>query len=279
MAAKILNSTQTQLTHPTSLCGNCGKTDEKLQKCAKCHFQKYCGKECQDAHWPEHKKVCSALGKKEKVWNSIQEQTTSWLERKKQCFMQPPMAGSVAPLLANHVTLTKVKKVALDLGCGNGYSTLFLLDQGYHVIAVDKDSESLDFLRGMANATNNLWLKDKKLTTVQSDIEDYTFPTEVDLVVVNDVLPYCNPTTVRNLWLKIYNALKENGTLFGSLFESSGVNNRAWTQCWFIQDENMLGEFLQNSSYTVVHSQRRQKSYIISSVLEFHLQKSSGAKH
>lgn len=43
-----------------SSCGQCGKndTDIKLQKCGRCHFQTYCGRDCQTKHWPIHKKVC-----------------------------------------------------------------------------------------------------------------------------------------------------------------------------------------------------------------------------
>lgn len=33
-----------------------------LKKCGYCKSVGYCSKECQKAHWPEHKKVCSNLG-------------------------------------------------------------------------------------------------------------------------------------------------------------------------------------------------------------------------
>jgi len=33
-----------------------------LQTCARCNFETYCGsRECQKAHWPTHKRVCSRL--------------------------------------------------------------------------------------------------------------------------------------------------------------------------------------------------------------------------
>ena len=36
------------------------KAKKKLQRCAKCRAVQYCGRECQLAHWPAHKKLCAA---------------------------------------------------------------------------------------------------------------------------------------------------------------------------------------------------------------------------
>jgi len=41
-----------------SICANCGKEDSKLKSCTACKLVKYCSRECQIAHRPQHKKVC-----------------------------------------------------------------------------------------------------------------------------------------------------------------------------------------------------------------------------
>ena len=44
-----------------NICANCGKGEEncsKLQKCSACLSVKYCSRECQAAHRPQHKKEC-----------------------------------------------------------------------------------------------------------------------------------------------------------------------------------------------------------------------------
>lgn len=47
----------------TASCTNCLKSaaelDIKLKQCGKCHVQPYCSRECQVAHWPIHKQLCS----------------------------------------------------------------------------------------------------------------------------------------------------------------------------------------------------------------------------
>jgi len=48
-------------TDVISLCANCGKGEEesvKLKSCTACKLVKYCSRECQIAHRPQHKKEC-----------------------------------------------------------------------------------------------------------------------------------------------------------------------------------------------------------------------------
>ena len=45
----------------SSTCANCGKIEEagsNLKSCAACKLVKYCSRECQIAHRPQHKKAC-----------------------------------------------------------------------------------------------------------------------------------------------------------------------------------------------------------------------------
>jgi len=51
---------------PTSTCANCGKGEEagnNLKSCTACKLVKYCSRECQIAHRPQHKKECKKKAK------------------------------------------------------------------------------------------------------------------------------------------------------------------------------------------------------------------------
>ena len=48
---------------PTKLCSACGKKSDALMKCRACKCVWYCGKECQNKHWKEHKKECKLIKK------------------------------------------------------------------------------------------------------------------------------------------------------------------------------------------------------------------------
>ena len=45
------------------ICSNCGKNDEKNQRCARCRKVCYCSRECQVAHWAHHKVMCNSIKK------------------------------------------------------------------------------------------------------------------------------------------------------------------------------------------------------------------------
>lgn len=42
----------------TPICAKCRKVGD-LRTCARCESQQYCSRECQMAHWKEHKKICN----------------------------------------------------------------------------------------------------------------------------------------------------------------------------------------------------------------------------
>ena len=41
-----------------SVCANCGKEGSNLKSCAACKLVKYCSRDCQQAHRPQHKREC-----------------------------------------------------------------------------------------------------------------------------------------------------------------------------------------------------------------------------
>jgi len=49
-------------------CGYCGKSDssEDLMQCSRCRGILYCSKDCQKAHWHDHKKCCTPTSKSER---------------------------------------------------------------------------------------------------------------------------------------------------------------------------------------------------------------------
>jgi SAM-dependent methyltransferase len=120
--------------------------------------------------------------------------------------------------------------VAYDLGCGVGQDTQFLLSRNWKVYAMDISEVAIRELRSKlapcplsALAANVDFSRD--LTHVYSSplsvsiksLEEYTFVAKADLILANDILGFCTPSKIIDIWNQIYQALKEEGTLICTL--------------------------------------------------------------
>jgi len=52
------DKTATNEDNEVSVCANCGKEGDNLKSCTACKMVKYCNRDCQIAHRPQHKKAC-----------------------------------------------------------------------------------------------------------------------------------------------------------------------------------------------------------------------------
>jgi tellurite methyltransferase len=99
---------------------------------------------------------------------------------------------------------------ALDLGCGAGRDTRYLLGQGWNVTAVDREPTGLAMLAA---------LRDEKLRTVQSSIEDFEFePDSYDLVSAQFSLPFIPRARFDETFGRIKGAIRPGGIFTGQFF-------------------------------------------------------------
>lgn len=332
MSLTIQDKTTNSFVPSISLkCGYCGNTAEKLQRCARCQLEKYCGIDCQKKHWLQHKKVCQITPKKEEaipptphliiegrvdggeiagkapiteqrtmtsalqkneenkekssstkeiVWGAIQKEFKVWrggkniqkelkvLHDGKQISI--PLSNSedrtefwamfagdnvtpVPSLLKEGFNTRKEGMIALDLGCGRGASSIYLLQRGWKVVAIDNSAGTLDIFQKTANKINAEWIKSKKLTILKQDINECDFPEKLDLILGNDVFPYCNPDKLHILWNKLHGSLKENGYLVGSFFTRLDdlIMSEMMSEmgAWFVDDMQVVKTLLNESNY------------------------------
>lgn len=116
------------------------------------------------------------------------------------------------PRLVRAVSLLGHAGEALDLGCGGGRDTRYLLACGFQVTSVDNEAASLAALADLPT---------ERLRLVQSTFENFKFAS-YDLINAHFALPFTYKEQFSAVFARLKAALKPGGIFVGQFF---GVND------------------------------------------------------
>jgi tellurite methyltransferase len=97
---------------------------------------------------------------------------------------------------------------ALDLGCGIRADTRYLVSQGFHVTAVDREVTAL---KSLAN------LPQGSVKCVLSSFEEFSFA-PYDLINAHFSLPFIKPEQFADVFVRLKAALRPGGIFVGQFF-------------------------------------------------------------
>lgn len=125
--------------------------------------------------------------------------------------------NKVNNLLIEFINKYNVKN-AIDLGCGSGNETVYMVHHGIEVLSIDKQLNKEFIL-------NRLNKEEQKLVSFkETSFENIELP-KTQLLVACFSIPFCNPNNFDELWNKIYDSLEDNGYFVGQLFgDRDGFN-------------------------------------------------------
>lgn len=104
------------------------------------------------------------------------------------------------------------RRQAIDLGCGAGSDTLALLEQGWHVLAIDQQAEAIEHLHATVPDARRA-----QLQTLVTPFEGLTLPS-ADLIYAGYSLPFCRPERFTTVWQQINQAIRPGGRFAGQIF-------------------------------------------------------------
>lgn len=132
---------------------------------------------------------------KNKDWSNYQERTYN---------------DNVCNLIKYFFNNYKVEN-AVDLGCGAGNETVYMIKKGICVTAIDRQLNKKYILDRINDEEKN------KIEFVESDFINANIP-KTQLVTAFFSIPFCDPNHFNTLWKKIYKAIEINGYFVGQLF-------------------------------------------------------------
>ncbi len=125
---------------------------------------------------------------------------------------------------------------AIELGCGAGRDTKYLIENGWNVTAIDKeDVEEI--------ITEKLSRKEKaKFKFEKQEFENIEL-TNCDLIVANYSLPFCERERFDEMWDKIKTSICPNGYFVGNFFGLKDEWRKTEKDIMFLSKENILNLF------------------------------------
>lgn len=136
------------------------------------------------------------------------------------------------PRLVRAVSLLGHAGEALDLGCGGGRDTRYLVAQGFEVTAVDSEAASLAALADLPR---------ERLHLVQSTFEDFSFMS-YDLINAHFALPFTQKAQFSAVFARLKATLKPGGVFVGQFFGINDTWNTPETTMTFLTQEQAHAE-------------------------------------
>lgn len=107
----------------------------------------------------------------------------------------------------------KTKGRAADLGTGTGRDALFLLKEGWNVLAIDSEQLAIDILLKRSDPSYQ-----ERLKAEVTSFSNMNLPDDLDLINAGYSLPFCCPQDFPACWNTIVNHLAIGGRFAGHFF-------------------------------------------------------------
>ena len=125
---------------------------------------------------------------------------------------------------------------AIELGCGGGRDTEYLVKIGWEVLAIDKeDVKSRITSRLSKEEQKNFKFSKQEFENIQLE--------KTNLIVANFSLPFCNQNQFVKLWNKINESILKNGYFVGNFFGNNDEWKKQEEEMTFLTKEQVIELF------------------------------------
>lgn len=140
------------------------------------------------------------------------------------------------PMVKKFINMNNNPKYAIDLGCGAGRDTIYLIKNGWKVLSIDKENTR----EIISSKLDNEELKNFNFEC--QDFENIELEKN-NLLVANFSIPFCNKDYFNEFWNKISNSILQERILRWELF---------WIKRFLGKDKRANGIFIKRTSIGII---------------------------
>ncbi len=108
--------------------------------------------------------------------------------------------------------IEKSNSKIIDAGCGSGNDSMLFINEGYEVIAIDRETSVIDEKKKNLDKERS-----QRLTVIKGDFTNINFQ-KCDLFYSAYSLPFCSPECFESMWRNIVKSINPNGLIAIVLF-------------------------------------------------------------
>lgn len=135
--------------------------------------------------------------------------------------------------IINFISKYKTTGNAIDLGCGSGNDTIFLIKNNWNVLAIDSSNVE-EKIRSKLS-----YSEQEKLRFEVQRFEKLQL-SKCDLLISNNSLPFCNKGYFEQMWTEICLNIKSNGYFVGNFFGINDEWNTENSKMTFLRKEDVI---------------------------------------
>ena len=140
------------------------------------------------------------------------------------------------PMVKKFINMNVKPKNAVDLGCGAGRDTIYLIKNGWKVLSIDKE-DTREFISSKLDneEIERFNFKCQNFESIELDNNN--------LLVANFSIPFCNKNYFNDFWNKISNSILEERILRWELF---------WIKRFMGKNKRANGIFIKRASLRII---------------------------